>query len=297
MNNSIAVLHLDLFNHLDPETEFYCNTLQNHLKESHKHIERPHRHDFFMALLVTKGSGFHDIDFNTYEVSEGSLFFMSPGQVHSWQLSQDIEGYIFFFSQSFFDLYFADLKAKDFPFFGSIGFSRKLQISDKDFPLMKSYFVSIWQENLEAKMLKNHMIRSLISSVLISASRLFLEQENTESEQVSPSYLHSFQDFEKCLETYFLENKSVNFYAEKLNISPKHLNRISQSVVGVKASEIIARRTILEAKRMLVYLDESLVDIAFRLGFNEYPYFARFFKKQTGYTPSEFLSLQQKHQI
>lgn len=293
--NSIAVLHLDLFNKLDPKTEFYCNTLQNHLKESHKHIERPHRHDFFMALLVTKGSGFHDIDFNSYEINAGSLFFMSPGQVHSWELSNDIEGYIFFFSQTYFDLYFADLKAKDFPFFGSIGFTRKLQISETEFPLMKSYFVSIWEEQLSTKTLKNHMIRSLISQVLISSSRLFLEQENPESLQISPSYLQSFHEFENWIEHHFLEEKSVNFYAEKMNISAKHLNRISQAVLGEKASEIIAKRTILEAKRMLTYVDESLVDIAFRLGFTEYPYFTRFFKKHTGFTPTEFVTMHRNH--
>jgi hypothetical protein len=75
----MTVLHLDLFNKIDPKTEFCCNTLQNYLKESHKHIERPHRPNFFMALLVTKDSGFHNIDFNSYEVNAGSIFFISLG--------------------------------------------------------------------------------------------------------------------------------------------------------------------------------------------------------------------------
>ncbi|MGX9985598.1 AraC family transcriptional regulator [Soonwooa purpurea] len=293
--NPITVLHIDQFQQLDSNIEFYGNTLQNHLKESHKHIERAHRHNFYLVVYFTQGSGSHDIDFNTYDVKSGSLFFMSPGQVHSWQLSVDIEGYIFFFSQSFFDLYFADLKAKDFPFFGSIGFPRLLQISDTDFSEMKHYFEAIWREHQDTKILKNHMIRNLVSSVLIRSSRLFLEQEKTFSRQNSLSYLTRLHDFENLVDQHFISEKTVQFYADQLQISTKHLNRISQSILGVKASEIISKRTILEAKRMLVYLDESLVDIAFRLGFSEYPYFTRFFKKQTGLTPSEFLMLNRKH--
>ena len=74
-----------------------------------------------------------------------------------------------------------------------------------------------------------------------------------------------------------------------MNISPKHLNRITQTVMQKTASEIITERVILEAKRMLIYLDESLVEIAFRLGYEEYSYFARVFRKNAGITPSQFV--------
>ena len=290
--NPIDVLHINQFKKLDANVEFYCNTLQNHLKESHKHIERPHRHNFYLVVCFTKGSGVHDIDFNTYPVEAGSLFFMSPGQVHSWELSDDIEGYIFFFSQTYFDLYFADLKSKDFPFFGSIAYPRLLQVSSTQFPEIQTQFEQIWKEHLADNVFKNHFIHSLISQILIRASRLFLEQEKLDLKLVSPSYLSTIQSFENLLEAHFIEEKSVVFYADHLKISSKHLNRISQAVLGEKVSEIIAKRSVLEAKRMLTYVDESLVDIAFRLGFTEYPYFTRFFKKHTGFTPSEFVTIQ-----
>lgn len=70
--------------------------MKGHLKSSHKHIEKPHRHDFYVTVLFTHGSGVHEIDFQSYDVQPGSLFFLSPGQIHSWELSDDTEGYIFF---------------------------------------------------------------------------------------------------------------------------------------------------------------------------------------------------------
>ncbi|WP_028121405.1 AraC family transcriptional regulator [Epilithonimonas tenax] len=292
--NPIKVLDIHLFQKADQSGEFYCNTLQDHLKESHKHIERPHRHNFFLMMFVTKGTGFHDIDFNTYPLKDGSVYFMSPGQVHSWQLSDDVEGFIIFFSQSFFDFHYADLKLKAFPFFASVNFPRLLQLDAGYFSEMRTYFETIRNETVHHYLLKDHMLRNAVSNILILSSRLFLENEKELGFAVSSSYLHTFQAFEKLMEEQFLSQRSVSFYAALLTISGKHLNRICQSVVGLKASEVIAKRTVLEAQRMLVYLDDSLGDIAFKLGFEEYPYFTRFFKKHVGQSPSEFLK---RHQI
>ena len=78
--NSISVLHINLFQSEKNAPDFYFNTLKNHLVSSHKHIEKPHRHDFYVTVIFTKGQGIHEIDFQKYDVSEGSLFFLStPG--------------------------------------------------------------------------------------------------------------------------------------------------------------------------------------------------------------------------
>jgi AraC-like DNA-binding protein len=60
-------------------------------------------------------------------------------------------------------------------------------------------------------------------------------------------------------------------------------------VVQKTATDVITERIILEAKRMLMYLDESLTEIAFRLGFEEYSYFVRVFRKTSGMTPTQFI--------
>ena len=96
--STLAVLGLRHFTREHPE--FYVNTISSHLKTSHLHINKPHKHDFFAAFLFTKGSGKHEIDFNSYEVKPGAVFLLSPGQTHNWQLSGDAEGIIFFHSQA-----------------------------------------------------------------------------------------------------------------------------------------------------------------------------------------------------
>lgn len=286
--NSISVLHINLFRSEKNAPDFYFNTLKNHLISSHKHIEKPHRHDFYVTVIFTKGSGIHEIDFQKYDVSEGGLFFLSPGQVHSWELSPDTDGYIFFFSQPYYEMHYVNQKLKNFPFFNSPSFPRKLQLQSGELTDMIRLFEDIGSEHESQNVMKQGFILSLISQIYIQSVREF-SKDDEKASATSVSYFKHYQDFENLLEESFTSQKSISFYASQLNISAKHLNRITQTVMQKTASEIITERVILEAKRMLIYLDEGLVEIAFRLGYEEYSYFARMFRKNSGITPSQFI--------
>ncbi len=286
--NSISVLHINLFQSEKNAPDFYFNTLKDHLVSSHKHIEKPHRHDFYVTVIFTKGTGTHEIDFQKYDVSEGSLFFLSPGQVHSWELSPDTDGYIFFFSQPYYEMHYVNQKLKNFPFFNSPSFPRKLQLQSDELINMTRLFEDIQNEHQSQNVMKQGFILSLISQIYIQSVREFAKDDEKTS-ATSVSYFKHYQDFENLLEESFTSQKSISFYASQLNISAKHLNRITQTVMQKTASEIITERVILEAQRMLIYLDEGLVEIAFRLGYEEYSYFARMFRKNTGITPSQFI--------
>ncbi|MBK1895755.1 AraC family transcriptional regulator [Chryseobacterium paridis] len=286
---SISVLHIDLFQSGKNLSDFYFNTMKDHLVTSHKHIEKPHRHDFYVTVLFTKGSGIHEIDFQKYEVSEGSLFFLSPGQVHSWELSDDTDGYIFFFSQEFYDMHYVNQHLRNFPFFNSVGFSRKLQLEVSDLEKMTNICKEIQDEYNSQFLMKDGFILSLITKMYISASRQFSKDYSNLDSSASISYFKHYQDFENLLEEYFTTEKSISYYASRLTISSKHLNRITQTVVKKTATEVITERVMLEAKRMLMYLNESLVEIAFRLGYEEYSYFVRVFRKSSGMTPTQFI--------
>lgn len=286
--NSISVLHIDLFQGKNP-SDFYFNTMKEHLIVGHQHIEKPHRHNFYAAVLFTKGSGIHEIDFQRYDVSEGSLFFLSPGQIHSWELSEDIDGYIFFCSQEFYEMHYVNQKLRNFPFFGSVSFPRKLQLDASELKKNIHLFQELGREHQSDNLMKNGLILSLMSQIFINSTRLFSKNFDPLSSSAGLSYFKHYQDFESLIELHFTEHKSIAYYASLLGISPKHLNRTVRAVVQKTATEVITERVVLEAKRMLMYLDENLVDIAFRLGYEEYSYFVRVFRKNSGMTPTQFM--------
>jgi AraC-like DNA-binding protein len=93
---------------------------------------------------------------------------------------------------------------------------------------------------------------------------------------------------EQLLEQHYKTEKSPSFYADNMNITLKHLNRICKETLNQTVTEIITNRVILETKRLLINPIKSVNQIADELGFEDYSYFTRLFKKKTEITPSEF---------
>ena len=287
-DHDISILNIHLFQTQQPSSDFYFSTIKAHLLNSHKHIEKPHKHDFYACMLFTKGSGSHEIDFQKYTVEPRSMFFMSPGQVHAWQLSDDIDGYIFFHSGPFYNLHYVSQQLRHFPFFGSIHTKRKLQLNAETCLEIAELFKTIGQEHFSQDKNSIDYKLTLVTQLYIKSLRLF-SLNSEENHLKNSNYIQHYQNFETLIEENFRTEKSIAQYAEWLCISPKHLNRIAQSVVKKTASDVLTDRVILEAKRMLIHLDQNLSDIAFQLGYEEYSYFVRVFRKRTGQTPSEFI--------
>src|SRR5258708_24208900 len=60
------------------------------------------KHSFYHLLLFTEGAGNHDIDFKNFTVRPWQIYFMIPGQVHSWNFEGKVDGYVINFSVLFF---------------------------------------------------------------------------------------------------------------------------------------------------------------------------------------------------
>src|SRR5438105_2094116 len=94
--NEAPIFTLEAFGREATWTHFYIQDLKKHVQE-HQFIGQPHKHDFYLILFVTSGGGSHTIDFVQYPVRPNSIFLMTPGQVHTWTLSKDTEGFVVFF--------------------------------------------------------------------------------------------------------------------------------------------------------------------------------------------------------
>jgi AraC-like DNA-binding protein len=215
-------------------------------------------------------------------------YFYVSRQIHSWELSEDIDGYIFFCSQDFYEMHYVNQKLRSFPFFGSVNFPRKLQLTATELREIITFLCT--GKRISASKRDERWFYSFTNVTdFIQATRAFSKELGKENSEVNISYFKHYQQFENLIEEHFAKEKSVAFYASLLEISSKHLNRITRTVVQKTATDVITERIILEAKRMLMYLDESLTEIAFRLGFEEYSYFVRVFRKTSGMTPTQFI--------
>src|SRR5688572_11209286 len=127
--NTTPIYCINDFNKKASDPSFYIEKLSTHLS-NHPFVSRPHRHDFFLILYISKGSGTHTIDFQTYPITPGGFYLMSPGQVHSWNLAPDTEGFILFFKKDFYQMNLDASSPIDFPFFHSLSASPFIDIKN-----------------------------------------------------------------------------------------------------------------------------------------------------------------------
>ncbi|HBD27430.1 AraC family transcriptional regulator [Flavobacterium sp.] len=263
----------------------YVNTFQNHLKE-HRFIESLHRHDFYVLVLFTNGTGLHKIDFDTFDIIKGSLFLMQPGQIHLWELSSDIDGYIVFFSKEIYNLHFRDKKIEEYLFFQSSKNNPELVLNTVEMRQIQPFFELMVNENQEDQIQKKDKMLNLLDCILIEILRIY----NVDSNHLTSTYNHKLKEFELLLEQYYRTEKSPSFYADKMAITLKHLNRISKNILNITITELITRRVILESKRIMVDQNKTIAQIADELGYSNYSYFSKLFKKNVGITPTEFVN-------
>lgn len=283
----VDILDIREFGQEEELVDFYCNDFQVHLNTHHKAITAPHKHNFFLTVLFTQGSGIHEIDFEKYTVKPGSVFLLNPGQTHYWELSNDISGVIFFHSQEFFDISFTKQSIYNFPFFSSVHNQSALFLDQIQEKSLSESFGFVLKEYKEQQTLSKQKIISLLSGIYIDLTRIYLDTGNKDILKHG-RYTEYLQTLEKLIEQNFKKEKSPAAYAEMLHITIRHLNRLTQSTLGKSTTQLITERVILEAKRLIVYNPTSLSKISFDLGYVDYAYFSRLFKKWTGLTPSEF---------
>ena len=263
--------------------DLYVNTFKNHL-ETHSFIDKPHRHNFYLLVLFTNGSGDHEIDFARFDIKPGSLFVLQPGQIHHWQLSSDIEGYIVFYSQEIYNVYFGNKKIENYPFYQSVMNQPEIFFDASELSRVQPYFDLMIAENKKNFPKKEDKLLNLLDCIHIEISRKYLSDTN----HITHSYNYKIHQLEQYLEQFYKTEKSPSFYAFKMNITLKHLNRICKDTLNQTVTKLIAQRIILEAKRLLINPTLSINQVADVLGFDNYSYFTKLFKKQAGITPSEF---------
>ncbi|MEA5141026.1 AraC family transcriptional regulator [Arcicella rigui] len=103
---------------------------------------------------------------------------------------------------------------------------------------------------------------------------------------------HLVMQFVNMLQKKFKEHRNVQYYANELNINPKYLTQTVKEVSGKSAGELIDDFVIQESKLLLTDASLSISEVADILHFSDQSFFGKFFKRHTGFSPSEFRKIE-----
>lgn len=267
-------------------TEIVVTRLRNFV-DSHGDIQFPHRHDFYQIVLFTRGGGRHSIDFQQFEIAPHQVYYMAPGQIHTWEFDADTDGYLVNFNESFFTSICHNPNfVRDFPLFSSIS---GVSVNTLDLSCcaeVEQTFAQMLEEfEKKDRDFTMDILRGMLTIILVRLSRVVPQ---TFKEAASKHNLVLMRQFEKLIEQHFREKRLPKEYAELMFVTPNHLNALTNNVLGKSAGDLIRERVLLEAKRLLANSDLLISQIAETLNFEDNAYFTRFFKKYLGTTPEGF---------
>ncbi|MDV5224364.1 helix-turn-helix domain-containing protein [Providencia rettgeri] len=94
--------------------------------------------------------------------------------------------------------------------------------------------------------------------------------------------------FWNMITEYCREQRDVQFYAQKLSITPFYLSQITRNFFNDAPKALIDRQVVLEIKALLGTGKLSIKEIAATLNFEDTSYLCRYFKRHTGLTLSAF---------
>lgn len=249
------------------------------------------RLDFYLVFIVTGGAGIHTFGAETHYVRENMLCFIGPHTITSWQTTvPDHQGYFCAFSEDFFNLDRADKGLlRSLPFFRVGGGASTLLLS----PEHTRYFLELMR-HMEADYLAGPathgpLLRAQLQLLLQRAYALY-RQTNPRAESRHSAGVALTNTFLALLDTELahlpLRQATVAQYADRLHVSPNHLNDMVRTHTGRSAGALVQGLLLRTATAYLVGTALPVAEVARLLGFASAAYFARFFRRHTGQSPS-----------
>ena len=244
----------------------------------------PHRHNYFEFFYFLDGGGEHIIDFESFEIKSNSIHIVASGQVHEVKRELNSSGFVYLFE---IDALQAPSEIIDFLFdhtcYDVKEHSPTYQFIQKDQEYLSQLTQMIWKATNEHLEYEQLIIQNSIQNLCIKCMQTLSNQKNDKIDSI-------YVAFRKLLFANFREMKKVQDYTSALNISDTVLNDITKTHTGKNTSQLIQNQIILEAKRLLLTGD-SVKQTAYKLKYEDPAHFSKFFKINTGYSPTQFLNL------
>jgi len=204
-------------------------------------VDEVHKQTFYEILWVDEGSSRQIIDFQSYDLQPKSLFFISPGQVHEFESWQGLKGGTIMFTEDFF-LQNHQNKDKLFElsFLDNIYFNPNLLLQCQDYITFRSYIDLLVAEKKRA-IPNKEILQSLLHILLLQVQRSI---ETTKDLNTTKRNIVLFKQFKNLLENNVAHALAPGYYAQKLNITQHHLNRIVKEITDKTTTEVTKARAI-----------------------------------------------------
>lgn len=249
-------------------------------------VTNPVKFSAYTSIFVHKGSAEADINLLSHQIKAPCVITISAGDiVFPRNISDDFDASFAVFSRRLTDSLVAMMK--DASIFSVINAHHVIDIKEADVIALEKLY-----DDMQA-ISTDKTLQFPYEAALYTLAAYFFRHASKYYEQyrqsIAPSVQNRIADrFIRLAQEHFRTERFLDFYAEKLDITPKHLSRTIKLQTGASPVDWINRFVILEAKVMLRSSNLNIQQIAEELHFPSQSFFGKYFKKSTGFSPKDY---------
>lgn len=239
----------------------------------HLRAAQPYRIDEGRVMLVTQGCVRVSINLEEYRLERQSLIVLVPDsifEVMEWSSDFDMKAFSY----------------RELPVYATLPRHTILTLNDDEWALVNEYVQLMWHQAHRQPMMPE-AISHLQTALLMELIRI-AQSEETIREQTATRQDKMLRRFLYLINEYGLRERKIEFYADKLCVTPNHLGAVIKKTSGLTIMQWLNRHTIQLAKVMLRYSDQPIWEVAEHMNFANPSFFSKFFKRETGMTPAEY---------
>lgn len=254
------------------------------------HPYRPTRSSF---LFVKKGRLKVREQINEFEIVENSIFLIDVKYVYEiLEITEDAELRLLSYDKNFLET--ASFKLHRLKIYRDLKtqLQRNFHISKPEIDIFwanvesLAYYLQHFDEIEYAKFI----IEDYFNIILYHIVSIAVPLNDDPSKQMTSQQKITYR-FVMLVSDHYLETKSVQYYADQLQLSIRHLSTVVKDTSGKTPNEIISEFIFNEAKAQLSTTTLPIKQIATKLNFSDQYAFTHFFKKHQGSSPTEYRSL------
>lgn len=262
------------------------------------HTSSPFRTGYFTVALIESGRGRYTIDGVEYPTREGTVYFTNPGHVKAFTFDAPSTGWVLTFTEAFLKAHVRVGVFGALPFLLAETAPPFYADASPDgtaaFLALSSLAEQVAAEAGRPSTVQPQLVGALLFSLLLRFREAFWDDYDPVAEgDRSSAIVAAFQrDLEGWLRALVAGAKSapplVTDLADAQALHANYLSTVVKAKTGRTVGEWTAAKLAAEARGLLLDRGVAVKEVAYRLGFSEPTAFSRFFKRETGLTPSAF---------
>jgi len=246
----------------------------------------PFKVDVTTCMICRKGSTKGSTNMIPFTTQAPCFIIVLADQILQYEeISDDFEGLYIVMSKRFSDSLFANVQER-LPLFMSAKNRPFIPLSDEGLEMMTTYYgmfqkIVSQTENPHRLEIVKHLTLAFFYHTGTQMHKQAEEEKKSKKELLLESFLNEVQK-------YYKQERGVDFYADKLCLTPKYLSTVIRQTSGKTAGDWIDEYVVLEAKALLKSTKMTIQQISDELNFPSQSFFGKYFKRLEGVSPKVY---------